>query len=241
MTAATYAMSTYDPYQALQAIDANIGIIAVGMFLALSLTMLYFFEAIRLGVVQKTFSPPLAATLWFLPHDLSFVLLYDRWFNVYDHWWVKIWWLGLACTVAIELFLLGQVVRYGRKELMPQVSQKAFLWWIVAATLAVGVMWAFIKSIIDDELFFASFFFTIVWPIPFTTAQILRRKSQRGASVLQQSCLAPMAFGLALALYHIAPFFRSPLFLALVAVTMIWSLYNIWLLRRQPPYVPEVA
>lgn len=231
-------MATYDPFQVLQEIDANIGIIGVGMFLAMSLTALYFFEAIRLGVVQKTFACPLAATLWFLPHDFSFVLEYSKWFSVYDHWWVKIWWAGLVGTVAVEVFLLSQVIRYGRKELMPDVSQKAFTVYIVLAMLAVGVMWFFVKSLIDDELFLASFFFTIVWPIPFTTAQILRRKSQRGCSVLQQACLAPMMAGLALALYNIAPFFQSPVFLGTIVVASLWSFYNIWLLRRQPPYAP---
>ena len=237
MNQTAYTMSTYDPYLALQAIDANIGIIGVGMFLAMSLTALYFFEAIRLGVVQKTFACPLAATLWFLPHDFSFVLEYDKWFHVYDHWWVKIWWAGLVITVFVEMFLLSQVIRYGRKELMPDASQKAFTVCILLATVAVGVMWFFVKSLIDDELFFASFFFTIVWPVPLTTMQILRRRSQRGCSVLQQACLAPMMCGLALALYNIAPFFQSPLFLATVVVASLWSFYNIWLLRRQPAYL----
>lgn len=239
MQSAYPGVSTYDPYIALQNIEANIVIIAIGLLFAMGLTGFYFFEAIRLGNKHKTFSSPLAATLWFLPHDFSFVVQYDKWFNVYDHWWTQIWWLGLCFTVLIEMYLLYQVVRYGREELMPSASQRQFTLAIIGATFACGVIWWLIKSSLDDELFFTSFFLTIVWPVPFTTAQILRRKSRKGMSIAQELCLIPMMLGLYLALYNIADYFQSPLFAALVAVGCIWAAFNVILLSKQPAYQPR--
>lgn len=231
-------VSTYDPYRALQSIDQNIVPIAIGMTIALSLTFVYFYEAIRLGFRHRAFSPPLAATLWFLPHDLSFVLRYDQWFNVYDHWWVKIWWCGLVATVGIELLLLWQTIRWGHDEIMPQASQKTFACGIAAAAVGAGVIWWLVKASVDDELFLTSFLMTIVWPMPFTTAQILRRRSRKGISVLQETVLAPMFLGLWGALCLIDPFFRSPVFIALAVVAVCWALFNVWLVRRAPDYRP---
>ena len=232
-------MSTYDPPQVLLAVDQNLGPIAVGMFIALSLTFVYFFEAIRLGFRHRAFSPPVAATLWFLPHDFSFVLRYDLWFNVYDHWWPKLWWIGLVATVAIELFLLYQTIRYGREELMPRASPAAFTGSMIGATVGAGAIWWVVKASLDDGLFLTSFLLTIAWPIPFTTAMILRRQSRKGVSVLQQAVLAPMFLGLWSALWVMDPFFRSPGFIVLAAVSVAWAVFNVRLVLRAPVYEPE--
>ena len=229
-------MQTYNAQQALLSIDQHIGVIAIGLVIALGLTFVYFYEAIRLGIKHRTFSSPLGATLWFLPHDFSFLLYYDQWFNVYNHWWPKIWWMGLVSTVFIEMFLLYQVVRYGREELMPKASQRTFAWSVVGMTLGCGVIWAVVKGSIDDELFFTSFLLTIAWPIPFTTMQILRRGSRKGVSVLKEEVIAPMFLGLWAALCFIDPFFRSLVFIALAVVSVVWALVNVVLVMRLPVY-----
>lgn len=228
------ATATYDPYEVLQAVDDHTAIIAVGMAIAMGLTGLYFFEAVRIGVRQKTFACPLVATLWFLPHDFSFVLHWNDWFQVYDHWLPQVWCIGLVGTVGLEIFLLGQVIRYGRDELMPAFSQRAFAAVIVAATVGVAAVWFFVRTALDDDLFYISFFLTIVWPVLFTTPQILRRGSRRGTSVLQQACLAPMMWGLYLALWNMDDFFREPAFAVMVALVSVWSFFNIWLYLQQP-------
>ncbi|HEX5804819.1 MAG TPA: hypothetical protein VFY31_00555 [Macromonas sp.] len=229
-------MATYDALQALQSIEQNIGYIAIGGAIAGILTFVYFWESIRCGLRDRSFSSPMVATIWFLPHDFSFVLEYDKWFNVYNHWWCKAWWVGLVATVCLEIYLVWQIIRFGREELMPHLSQKAFTWAILGATFGAGVIWFVIKGSMDDELFFTSFLITIVWPIPFTTAQLLRRKTRRGTSVLQQGVLLPMYLGLWAALCFIDPFFRSPTFIVLTATVAVWALFNLKLVRSLPEY-----
>jgi len=228
------ATGTYDPYDVLQAVDDHTAVIAVGMVIAMSLTGLYFYEAVRIGITQKTFACPLIATLWFLPHDLSFVLHWDDWFNAYDHWLPQVWRIGLVGTVGLEIFLLGQVIRYGRGELMPAFSQRLFVAVLVGAAFAVGCVWFFIRTALDDDLFYISFFLTIVWPVLFTTPQILKRRSRRGTSMLQQACLAPMMWGLYLALWNMGDWFREPVFVVMVVVVSAWQFFNMWLLAQQP-------
>lgn len=232
------AIATYDPYGALQAVDDHTLIIATGMIVAMSLTGLYFYEAVRIGVTKKTYACPLVATLWFLPHDFSFVLHWDDWFNVYDHWLLQVWCIGLVGTVGLEVFLLGQVIRYGRAELMPMFSQRVFAAVVVAAALVVGSVWFFIRTFVADDLFFAGFFVTIVWPVLFTTPQLLQRRSRRGTSMLQQACLAPMMWGLYLALWHMDPWFREPEFAVMVVAVSLWQFFNMWLYTQMPEEAP---
>ena len=44
-------MQTYNAQQALLSIDQHIGVIAIGLVIALGLTFVYFYEAIRAGGV----------------------------------------------------------------------------------------------------------------------------------------------------------------------------------------------
>lgn len=226
--------ATYDSHSVLRAVDNHTVVIAIGMAIAMGLTGLYFYEAVRVGVSQKTFACPLVATLWFLPHDFSFVLHWNEWFNVYDHWLPKVWCIGLVGTVGLEIFLLGQVIRYGRKEIMPMMSQRVFAALIIAATFVVGCVWFFIRTVLDDPLFYVSFFLTIVWPVLFTTPQLLKRRSRQGTSMLQQACLAPMMWGLYLALWNMDDWFRRPAFAIMVVAVSLWQFFNMWLLSRQP-------
>ena len=68
------------------------------------------------------YSMPLICTVFYLVHDASFVYRFDEWFNTYDHWYVKLFWAALVLTVAFELVFLSQFIRYGRKELAPNVE-----------------------------------------------------------------------------------------------------------------------
>jgi hypothetical protein len=38
--------------------------------------------------------------------------------------------------------------------------------------------------------------------------------------------------------YFLDPYFRSPLWLAFGAVTILWSTFNVWLMGKYPDYVP---
>src|SRR5690606_37770515 len=117
----------YDPVSTLQAIDRNVVAVIGLCVVALIFNYCYFGEAIRLGFRHRTYSMPAMVTLVFLPHDLSYLLHFDLWFNVYDHWFCKLWWVGLIFTASIEGVFFYQLLRYGREEILPQLSQRAYV------------------------------------------------------------------------------------------------------------------
>lgn len=225
----------YDALAALQTIDTNTGPIMACLLVTVSFAFLYFFIALRMALRQKVYVVPFIGAALFFWHDLTFVLMYDKWFHVYDHWWVKMWWYALVGTVAFELLMLYQVYQYGRKELWPRLSQAGFGALIVLGTLAIGAMWALIKFSMGDELFFITFAITAVFSVPFHTAILSRRQSRAGQSIVMELSTIVMILSLTGVFVQIDAFFRSPLYLGFVAVFVLWPLANVWLILRFPP------
>eukprot|EP00456_Euglypha_rotunda_P051240 TRINITY_DN4138_c0_g1_i3.p1 TRINITY_DN4138_c0_g1~~TRINITY_DN4138_c0_g1_i3.p1 ORF type:complete len:206 (+),score=31.30 TRINITY_DN4138_c0_g1_i3:151-768(+) len=116
----------YDPVSTLQTIDQNLVLVVSLCLVSLFFNYAYFIESIRIGYVHKTYSVPGLVTLVFLPHDVSYLLHFDKWFNEYDHWFCKLWWVALIFTSAIEGIFFYQLIRYGRKEIMPKASQRTY-------------------------------------------------------------------------------------------------------------------
>lgn len=229
---------TYDPHLALQSIDANVVMVLLFFFGAAIFTFTFLIESFRLTRAHRAYSAPLAAVAWFAVHDLQFVLLYDTWFNVYDHWWVKAWWAALVFTTAIEFTLVGMVVKYGREELAPWATQAQFTALVVMATIGIGILWLFVKSALDDPLFLISFPITAFWALPFSTALMVRRQSRRGQSYLLEICVVFIMLSFQGALWHVDPFFRSPLYIAFTTMAVVWGATNVWLLSKLPAYEP---
>lgn len=224
----------YDPHLALALIDQNRTTILACLVITAIFALLYFGISVRMSRQQKIFTVPLATAAVIFWHDLSFVLMYREWFVVYDHWWVKLWWVLLLGAVAFEVVLLAQILRYGHAELWPELSRPAFHALIVLGTLGIGVLWWLLKTALGDPLWFLTFAITAVWPAPFHTAVMLRRRSRAGQSVAIQLCCIAMILSMSAAFAQIAPFFRSPIYLAFVLVFVLWSVANIVLIRRLP-------
>lgn len=232
---------TYDAVEALRTIDANTLPIMVCLLTTVIFAFLYFFIALRMAIKQKVYVVPFIGSALFFWHDLTFVLMYDKWFNVYNHWWVKMWWFALVGTVALELFMLYQIYQYGHKELWPKLSKRAFGALIVLGTLGIGAMWALIKFSMDDELFFITFAITAVFSVPFHTALMQRRQSRAGQSIAMELSTIVMILSLTGVFVQINEFFRSPLYLGFVAVFVLWPLANVWLILRLPPLARTTA
>lgn len=224
----------YDAPAALLLIDAHASSIMACLLVTAIFAFLYFFIALRLAIQQKVYVVPFIPTAVFFWHDLSFVLLYDRWFQAYDHWWVKMWWFALVGTALLELAMLYQVYRYGHKELWPGLSKHMFALLIVLATLGIGALWLLIKASIGDELFFITFAITAVFSVPFHSALMSRRQSRAGQSVVMQLSAIIMLLSLTAAFAQISPFFRTPTYLMFVIAFCLWPLANIWLMQRFP-------
>ena len=132
------ALSTYHVETTLSNIDAGVTRLLVLGALALICNFVYFGTAAYLGFKHKLYTMPLIGTLVFIPHDLHYVLLYDKWFNVYDQWFMQLFFAGLIITNVLEMIFFYQVLRWGRKEILPQVSQRAYVAIIFAALAGVA-------------------------------------------------------------------------------------------------------
>lgn len=231
----------YDPHAALQIIDANAAPILTCLAITVAFAFLYFLIALRMAIRQQVYVVPFIGSALFLWHDLSFVLQYELWFDVYDHWWVKMWWFALVGTVALELLMLWQVFRYGRRELWPDLSRPMFGVMIVLGTLGIGALWLLVKVAIDDELYFITFAITAVFSVPFHTAIMSRRRSRAGQSIVMQLSTIVMLWSLTAVFAQLATFFSSLPFLLFVAVFTAWPLFNVYLILKLPPMESAVS
>lgn len=226
----------YDPQSALLTIDTNPVPILACLLITVIAAFLYFIIALRMAIRQRVYVVPFIGSALFLWHDLTFVLMFDKWFNLYDHWWLKMWWFALVGTVFLELVMLYQVFRYGHRELWPNLSRSAFGWMIVAGTIGIGALWALVKASIGDELFFITFAITAVFSVPFHTGLMSRRRSRAGQSIVMEASTVVMILSLTAVFAQIDSFFLSPVYLAFVAVFAVWPLVNIALILKLPPY-----
>jgi hypothetical protein len=235
-------LMSYDPALALEAIDRNIPLIAACLAVALGLSFVYFIIGIRMAIKQKVYVEPFMGASLFLWHDGSYAAQLPHWAAAYDsHWWLMMWSYGLMGTVALEAFLLYQFVRYGRKELFPEMSEATFAAMTMAGVLAVGAVFWLIKASLNDPLYFITFAITAFWSTPWKVGIMMRRRSNAGQSVSMNLCVFFIFAAVSLVFMTVAPAFRTAPYLATLAVFMIWPLFNIWMIRRMPsaPLYPE--
>jgi hypothetical protein len=232
-------LSSYDPHEVLRSVDTHtLGVMGF-MTICLVSTFIYLVSAFRTSTIHRAYPAPLAAVGFFAIHDASFVAHWNDWFTVYDHWWLKAWAIALIFTAGIECALCYKVFQYGREELMPRLTQTQFGVAIVLALVAVGVVWAVIKGILDDPLFLIAFAVTAWMPPVWSTILLCGRGSMRGQTMLMNWCLVTNPIGMFGAWFFLDPYFRSPVFLAFGAVTVGWALFNVWVMSKYPVYEPS--
>ena len=224
--------SIYDVSATLANIDADVPrILALGA-LSLLCNFFYFGSAAYFGFKYKTYTMPLIGTLVFIPHDLHYLLLFNDWFNVYDHWFLQLFFAGLVVTNVLEAVFFYQVLRWGRRELMPEVSQKTYVTLLLVALAGVSVVWMAVKSVLADPLFFFSFGWTIWFCLPFVIPLMRRRGSAIGQSVPMWVAFSVMALCWWAAVWPLDPFFRSPVWIGLGIVTIVWAIANITMVQK---------
>jgi hypothetical protein len=229
----------YDSQAALRAIDVHATSIMCCLLVAVVFAFVYFVIAFVMARKQRVYVVPFTGAALFFWHDLSYVFFYDKWFHVYDHWWVKMWWFALVGTVLLEGVMLYQVYRYGREELWPKLSKGAFGALLSLGTLFIGALWILVKSILADELYFISFAVTAVFSVPFHTAIMSRRQSRAGQSVVMELSTIVMLLSETAAFMQVAPFFHSPVYLSFVAAFVCWPLANVYLMLQFPASARE--
>lgn len=185
-------MTVYDPTALLAQIDDN----KLPILLICSLSMLanytLFIESYRVSKAKQMVTMPVFCTMFWLVHDLSFIVQYDKWFNDYDHWYVKLFWVALVLTVTWEVIFTRQIIRYGREEFAPFLSQRQFAWVVIAAEFVALGTWLIVKAALDDELYVWTFGLALIaYPI-FGLATIAKRRSIEGFTPLQPAALTIM-------------------------------------------------
>lgn len=226
----------YDPISTLQTIDRH-AVAVIGLcVVALIFNYAYFGESLRLGFKHKTYSVPASVTLVFLPHDISYLLQFSKWFETYDHWFCKLWWVGLIFTASIEMVFFYQLLRYGREEILPQLSQRAYVGVMMLALLVAAGAWMTVKQALNDDLYLFSFGWTLFWGAPLAISMMVRRGSTRGQSKWMWVSYSLMAIFYWAATAIVDPYFRSVGWLTVLALALGCAAANLWFVSRLPRY-----
>ena len=228
----------YEPSEIFRQIDDNLALVLIFGGLSFGCLFVYFYETARLGVLHRCAPMTLIAASVFIAHDGNFVINFDDWFNTYDHWLFKGFWAALVVTTCFELFFLRTIIRYGREEMAPNLSQRDFTLACLGGVGAAIVAWAAFKESVNDPLYLISFMLTIFWCLPSISALYMRRGVRRGMSVRQLWAYCGMTLGYVL-LTIVVFEFHALWWIALCALTLGWGVLMLWAVSRAPAWEPE--
>ena len=223
----------YDPHDVLSRISVHPWPIVALCGLALAFNYAWYVEEIRVARRDRCYTMPPAITLVYLAHDGSYLLLLGTWWGQYAHWFTQLFWVALVFTFAGEAVIFAQTLRYGRAELAPKLSQRAFVALMFAGLVVTAVAWAAVKVSLGDELYLLTFMVLIFWAAPFGSALMLRRNSGRGTTIWMwaSATLIGVLYGAATVLWF-GPAFRSVPWIALWLGAAGWGGYNTWLAHQ---------
>lgn len=233
----------YDPNELLATIDANWMAVLAGGGLAMIFNYIFFWAAARNAIRDRSPAFPLiVCTSWFA-HDLSFVLNYNEWFNVYDHWYLKLFWVALIPTTLFEAYYTRQAWRFGREELYPSATQERWTSYVIGCVLVACIFWWGTKMLLDDPLYTWSFAAIGAFGPVYALARAVRRGDMAGQSALMWG-----AYALMTTIWFVCEYvvfggaFRHPLFVAIGVASVICSLILVQMCRTQLVVVrPEAA
>src|SRR5262249_837561 len=135
---------------------------------------------------------PLSCTFLWFAHDFGVVARFNTWFHVYNHWFLKLFWLGLLTALILEIIFLYQAVKVGRAEYLPGGTQAQWTALGIVGAGAFVVVWEYMKIVWDDPLNQALPAITLyLLPIA-TTAVLLRRRSAVAQSPVIYGSFAAM-------------------------------------------------
>lgn len=209
----------YDAHDLLDTVDAHTVPVLVLFGLAMLCQTIAMISAVRVSAREQVISIPLFCTFFWFAHDVGYVVRFHEWFVVYDHWLLKCFWVGLFSAMLLELVFFAQAIRYGRKEFMPNATQRQFAIVVAGGALAWIVGWEFFKLLADDPLYQAGAALTL-FALPIAgTAQMLRRRSVAGQTVAVWggfTAMVPLWWGVTV--YYYGDGFRSWQYISLGAV-----------------------
>lgn len=176
----------------LDAIDNHTLPILVGFGLAMVLQNIAMITAVVMTRREGWISIPLPCTFLWFAHDFGVVARFDTWFNTYDHWFLKLFWLGLLTALILELVFFAQAIRVGRTEYLPNGTQAQWTALVIGGAVAFLIIWEYMKIVWDDPLYQAAPAITLFLLPVATTALLLRRRSAVAQTPLIYGCFAVM-------------------------------------------------
>ena len=174
----------YEPDAVLASIDQNMWKVLALCGFAMVCNYTWFIAAVVKGFREQVVPVPIFCILFWLAGDSSMVYRFDTWFNVYDHWYVKLFWLALVFTVMTELVFAYMLLRFGRKEFAPSLTQRQFTLLVVTGIAAAFITWESVKALIGDPLYIDYFHLANLAGPLFAAAQLVRRGHRGGTSPL---------------------------------------------------------
>lgn len=182
----------YEPSAILGAIDDHTLPILVGFGLAMVLQNVAMVTAVLMTRREAWISIPLPCTFLWFAHDLGVVVRFDTWFHDYDHWFLKLFWVGLVSAFLLELVFIAQAMRVGRKEYLPDGTQAQWNALLLGTAAMFVLVWEYQKTIWDDPLYQAVAA-TTLYVIPLAVVPlVLRRRSAVAQSPVIYGCFAAM-------------------------------------------------
>ena len=167
----------YEPRLILEALDNHTVPILVGFGLSMVFQTIAMVTAVLMTRRDGWISIPLPCTFLWFAHDLGVVVRFDIWFNDIDHWFFKLFWVGLLSALLLECVFLAQAMRVGRKEYLPRGTQAQWNALLFAGAALFVLCWEYQKTIWDDPLYQA-LASTTLYVIPLAVVPlVLRRRS----------------------------------------------------------------
>jgi hypothetical protein len=192
MSRASSIRGMYDPQLILDAIDHHTVPILLGFGFAMVLQTIGMVTAVVMTYRQGWISIPLPCTYLWFAHDLGVVVRFGTWFNKIDHWFFKLFWIGLLSALLLECVFLAQAIRVGRKEYLPRGTQAQWTALLLAGQALFILCWEYQKTIWDDPLYQA-LASTTLYVIPLAVVPlVLRRRSAIAQSPVIYGCFAGM-------------------------------------------------
>lgn len=167
----------YEARTILDAIDDHTWPIMIGFTLAMVLQNVAMVTAVVMTRREGWISIPLPCTFLWFAHDLGVVVRFETWFSTYDHWFLKLFWVGLVTAFLLELVFLAQAIKVGRKEYLPDGTQAQWTALLLGGAAMFVLAWEYQKTIWDDPLYQA-LAATTLYVIPLAVVPlVLRRRS----------------------------------------------------------------
>src|SRR5262249_21740828 len=145
----------------------------------------YFFECARLAGRDRCMPMSLWATTVFIGHDGSYLLKFHTWFHEYNHWFPKLFWVGLIVTFSFEVIFFAQTIRFGRKEIAPRLSQGQWPVDCLGALVTGLLFWGVAKAYLDAPFYLMTFLVPFGMCAPATIPLMIRRGARIGVGTRQ--------------------------------------------------------